>query len=796
MGKLVKDPVCGMMLDKDKALSAVVDGKTYYFCMESCLKTFLDPEGELKKMKQRVSVALSGALFFAIFRASIALIPAFFTMFLHFTTEWYLILFLISTPVIWFGGWSFYTGAVKSLKKRSINMDVLITFGVLTAYFYSSIVTFLPFIEAAIKIPEGSLLLPLSMRTAFFDTAAIIVAFILIGKFLEEGIKKKSSSAIRKLLDMKPKMANIIRNGEEQQIPAEKIEKGDIIIVKPGEAIPTDGIIIEGHSAVDEKLISGESLPVEKRIGDKVIGATINKTGTFRFEATEVGENTTLMKIVKMVEEAQASSAPIQKLGDKITSYFVPVVISAAVISFIFWLFFFELMFLPDLRYPVVAFYVLIAVLIVACPCTLGIATPAAIMVGVGKSAEYGILIRGGEYLQEIRNLDTIVFDKTGTITKGEPRVVNIINVNSMTELDVLRYAAIAEKNSEHPLAEAILLEAQKRNVILLGSKDFEAIPGKGVKILVDNDQILLGNRTLLKSFNINLQEEYENKIKELESEGKTVVLLAKNGVLSGLIAIADIIKDHAKETISELKAMDIETIMLTGDNKATADSVGKSIGIDKIIAEVLPDEKAQVIKQLQSEGKIVGMVGDGINDAPSLAQANVGVAIGSGADVAKETGGLILVRNDIQDVVNGIKISRKTMKVIRQNFFWAFIYNVLMIPLAMFGIIHPIIAAAAMSLSSLSVVLNSARLKLFKIKGETIIDKKGEKMEPKSVYSGIPQLQCKECAEKFDVPEHCGQPMHPEVVDGKEMLVCWMGPDCGKQIFPEHHGIAMDYVK
>ncbi|MBY9021400.1 MAG: heavy metal translocating P-type ATPase, partial [Candidatus Lokiarchaeota archaeon] len=523
--------------------------------------------------------------------------------------------------------------------------------------------------------------------------------------------------------------------------------------------------------------------------GDHVTGATLNKTGTFQFKATAIGAETTLMKIVKMVEDAQASSAPIQKLADKISSYFVPAVISAAVFGFIFWLFFFDLMIDPTLRYPVVAFYVLIAVMIVACPCTLGIATPAALMVGVGKSAEYGILIRGGDFLQEIKNLTTIVFDKTGTVTKGEPRVTDIVKFDSISKDKILEFAAISEKNSEHPLAEAILIEAREKKIELHDPDDFEAVPGHGVKVSYLNDEILLGNRKLMKKSEIEF-EKFESIIEDLEHDGKTTVLLAVNKKIAGVIAIADIIKENAKETIDELKEMGIETVLLTGDNQLTANAVGKKIGIDNIIAEVLPGEKVEVIKRLQSEGKIVGMVGDGINDAPALAQANVGIAIGSGADVAKETGGLILMRSDIRDVVNGIKISKKTMKVIKQNFFWAFIYNTAMIPLALLGIIHPILAAAAMSLSSLTVVLNSARLKLFKIKGERIIDDKSTAERRKN-----PILKCTKCGKEIDVPEHCDQPMHPEIVDGKEMLVCWMGANCGKQIFPEHHGIAMEYL-
>jgi Cu+-exporting ATPase len=397
-------------------------------------------------------------------------------------------------------------------------------------------------------------------------------------------------------------------------------------------------------------------------------------------------------------------------------------------------------------------------------------------------------LIRGGEYLEQIQNVDTVVFDKTGTITKGEPKVTDIIKLDTLSLDEILEFAAITEKKSEHPLAEAVLTAAREKGIGIEDPDEFEAIPGHGIKIRKNNNEILLGNRKLLKSINLNF-DKYENDLEKLENDGKTAVLLVVNKNISGIIAIADVIKDNAKETISELKNMGIETILLTGDNNKTANAVGRIIGIDEVIAEVLPDEKANIIKKLQEQGKVVAMVGDGINDAPSLAQANIGIAIGSGADVAKETGGLILVRSDIRDVVNGIKISKKTMKVIKENFFWAFIYNVAMIPLAMMGIVHPIIAAAAMSLSSLTVVSNSARLKLFKIKGERIISDEA----PLETFKK-PILKCKKCGLEMDIPMHCDKPMHPEIVDEKEMLVCWMGPECGKQLIPEHHGIPMEY--
>ncbi|MHA1264635.1 MAG: heavy metal translocating P-type ATPase [Candidatus Helarchaeota archaeon] len=790
---MVKDPVCGMTVDKNKALSAVIDGKTYYFCSETCLRTFQDPEGELKVLKKRVSIALAGAVFFAVFRASIALVPAFLTFYLSFTTEWYLALFIIATPITWIGGWTFYKGAIKSIKKRTINMDVLITVGVLTAYFYSTVVTFLPFFENWLQVPPGSLLIPESMRTAFFDTAAIIVAFILLGKFLEEAIRKRSSSAIKQLLDLRPQMATVLRDDREFVIPAEKLRLNDIILVKPGESIATDGIVVEGHSSVDEKLISGESIPVEKNPGDQVVGATINKTGTFKFKTTRIGEDTTLMKIVRMVEEAQASSAPIQKLADRIAAFFVPAVLGAAAFAFVFWFFFYPLAIDPSLSSPVLAFYTMISVMIVACPCTLGIATPAALMVGVGKAAEYGILIRGAEHLQEVKNLTTIVFDKTGTLTKGEPNVTDIISFGEFSEDEILKYAALVEKNSEHPLADAILQQANQRNIVVEEPDEFETIPGHGIKARKNSIEILLGNRKLLEKFGIDYQN-YEPKIQSLEADGKTIVILGINGKVKGVIGIADTIKDNVKETIAALKAEKIETVLLTGDNYRTAQAVAKTIGIDEIIADVLPDQKADVIKKLQSQGKVVAMVGDGINDAPSLAQANIGIAIGSGADVAKETGGIILMRNDIRDVLNSIKISRGTMKIIKQNFFWAFIYNTLLIPLAVIGIIHPILAAAAMSLSSLTVVSNSARLKFFKIKGEKVISE-GDSVKKLKQKRTEPVLECKQCGTTMEVPYHCNQPMHPEVVDGELMLVCWMGPNCGKQTFPIHHNTPMEYV-
>ncbi|MBI4743451.1 MAG: heavy metal translocating P-type ATPase [Actinobacteria bacterium] len=695
------DPICGMIVDKDKSIKRVIDGREYYFCMESCARTFEAPELELRSMKRRVTVALSGVLILAFLRVVVMLglatgatlvtwvpIPAlpYFT--------WGVWLFIIVTPIQFIGGWGFYTGAYNALKNKRANMDVLISIGTLTAYFYSVFVVFFP------KV------LPVKEKDVYFEVAAIIIAFVLLGKFMEEIIKKRSSAAVRKLIDLRPTIARIEKSGEEIEIPAENVQVGDIVIVRPGEKIPTDGVVVDGHSSVDEKMITGESIPVEKKTGDEVIGATLNKVGRLKFKATKVGSNTTLMQIVKMVEEAQASSAPIQRLADKASAYFVPAVLIVAFLSFTIWTL------TGNLAQAVLAF---VAVLVISCPCALGIATPAALMVGVGKGAENGILIRGGEYLERAQSLTTIVFDKTGTLTKGEPEVTDIISVNGTKEDEILKMAAIAEKGSEHPLGEAIIKEAKKKINNISEPGHFEAVPGHGVKVDINGSRILLGNRKLMNDFNIEIGS-LEEKIAALEEKGKTVMILAEGEKIYGLIAVADTLKGHSKEAVEKLKKEGIEVIMLTGDNERTAKAIAAQVGIDRIIANVLPWEKANIIKELQKEGKVVSMVGDGINDAPALAQSDIGIAIGGGSDIAKETGGIILVKDDIRDVVAGVKLSKATMRKIKQNLFWAFFYNTISIPIAAFGLLNPIIAAAAMALSSLSVVSNSALLKRFKL--------------------------------------------------------------------------------
>ncbi|MCC6503699.1 MAG: heavy metal translocating P-type ATPase [Deltaproteobacteria bacterium] len=697
-----KDPICGMVVEKGKSLKKELGGRTYYFCSDGCLKTFESPEEELKKMKRRVSIALAGVLVLAILRAAFFLGLAAGATIVTWAPipqlpwfTWGMWLFILVTPVQFIGGWSFYKGAYNALKNRMINMDFLIALGTSVAYVYSVIVIFAPDI-LPVKVAE---------RDVYFEVSAVIIAFVLLGKYMEEIIKKKSSAAVRKLLDLRPQVARVIRDGQEMEIPAEFVQVDDIVVVRPGEKIPADGLVMEGSSSVDEKMISGESMPVEKKAGDSVIGATLNKVGMLKFKAVRVGAETTLSQIIKMVEQAQASSAPIQRIADQVTGYFVPAVVATAFIAFFGW------WIAGNFPQGLLAF---IAVLIISCPCALGIATPAALMVGVGKGAEAGILIRGGEYLERAQKLTTIVFDKTGTLTKGEPSVTDIVPFE-FSEDEVLKYAAIAEKGSEHPLAEAIIKAARMKNIDVPDMDTFEAVPGHGVRVGFKGDTILFGNRRLMEANSIRIAD-FEEKMKGLEEQGKTAMLLVRNGAVIGIVAVADTLKESSISAVNALKKEGIEVIMLTGDNERTAKAVAGLAGIEKVIANVLPGEKAGIIKKLQSEGKAVAMVGDGINDAPALAQADIGIAIGGGSDVAKETGGIILVKDDVRDVFAGIKLSRATMRKIKQNLFWAFAYNTIGIPIAALGYLNPIIAAAAMALSSLSVVANSATLKTLKI--------------------------------------------------------------------------------
>jgi Cu+-exporting ATPase len=579
-------------------------------------------------------------------------------------------------------------------------MHTLIAIGTSAAWLYSTIVTFFPNFFPRAEV--------------YFDTATLIIALILTGRLFEDIAKGKASDAVRKLMDLQPKLARLIKDGKEIEVPVEKIQLGDILIVRSGEKIPTDGIVIEGHSSVDEKMITGESMPVGKKVGDEVIGATINKVGMLKIKATKVGADTTLSQIIKLVEEAQISRAPIQRLADVVSSYFVPIVILVAGIAFFVW-------YLIGLQSFQFSLTVAIAVLIIACPCALGIATPMAIMVGTGKGAENGILIKGGEYLEKAHKLQAMVFDKTGTLTKGEPSLTDIIPLSGLNEEEVLKLAAIAEKGSEHPLGEAIIRGAKDKGIDIPDPAKFDVVPGHGVKAEYNGKKILLGNRKLMKDNKIDI-EKLEDKISALEEEGKTAMVLALDGKVIGIVAVADTLKDYSKEAIEALQSMGIDVIILTGDNKRTADAIARKLGIKRVLAEVLPKDKVNEIKRLQQEGRIVGMVGDGINDAPALAQADIGIAIGSGTDVAKETGGILLIKEDLRDVVTAIKLSRKTVRKIKQNLFWAFAYNTALIPVAAgilypsFNILlHPIFAAAAMGLSSLTVVGNSMLLRRFK---------------------------------------------------------------------------------
>ncbi len=696
---LPKDPVCGMHVD-ERGLNATIGGRKFYFCSESCLRTFAEPEKELRNLKRRMYVAVSGALLLAIMRAGVYLGLAFGAVAVTWVPipnlpilTWGLLLFFITTPVQFIGGWTFYVGAYKALQKGVANMDVLISVGTLAAYFYSVTVLFLPN------------LLPVKQRDVYFEVSAVIIAFVLLGKFMEEAIKKRSSGAVRRLLDLKPRFARVVRAGTETEMPAEEIQVGDLVIVRPGEKVATDGVVVSGSSSVDESMITGESLPVEKSAGDEVIGATLNKNGTLKIKATRVGSDTTLSQIAKLVEEAQASSAPIQRIVDSVSAKFVPAVVGVAIVSFIGW----DLT--GNFTLGLLSF---IAVLIIACPCALGIATPAALMVGVGKGAEAGILIRGGQYLERSQKIRTVIFDKTGTLTQGQPSVTNVLSIANPEEEGLLHLAAMAEKRSEHPLGEAIVRAAREKKLALEDPDNFEAVPGKGVRAVYHGMEIIVGNRKLMHDHHINDISSLEGAIQMFEGEGKTVMIVAVSDKVAGVIAVADTLKPRSQEAVMELKSMGLDVVMMTGDNERVAQAIAKQLGIDRTLANLLPWEKTEQVKRLQDAGNVVAMVGDGINDAPALAQADIGIAIGSGSDIAKETGGIILIKDDIMDVARSIKLSKATMRKIKQNLFWALIYNGAGIPIAALGLLNPIVAAAAMAFSSVSVIGNSSLLKRF----------------------------------------------------------------------------------
>lgn len=600
---------------------------------------------------------------------------------------------VLAIPIQFYAGWQFYVDSYHNLKNRTANMSVLIAMGTSAAFFYSLAITL-----------WGRYL---GRSDVYFETGAVIITLIILGKYLEALAKGRTSEAIKKLMGLQAKTARIVRNGEEVDVPVEEVAVGDVIVVRPGEKIPVDGVISEGHSTVDESMITGESMPVEKKVGDEVIGATINRYGTFKFQATKVGRDTALAQIIKVVEEAQGSKAPIQRMADVISSYFVPAVIGAAFITFILWY-----VIAGDFKGGLLAFT---AVLVIACPCALGLATPTAIMVGTGLGAEKGILIRGGEYLEQACKLNTVVLDKTGTITKGQPAVTDVVSLGSWTEDWLLQVAARTEKNSEHPLAQAIATYAREVGHDLPDVEEFEAIPGHGVKALVDDHQVLIGNSRLMKRFDVDLAPVVERK-EALEAEGKTAVIVAVDGKAAGLVAVADTLKETSAEAVQMLHQMGIEVWMITGDNERTARAIARQVGIkpEHVMAEVLPEDKARQVQALKREGRVVAMVGDGINDAPALAAADLGIAIGTGTDVAMETAGITLMRGDLRGTVAAIRLSRQTLRKIKQNLFWALFYNSLGIPVAAFGFLAPAIAGAAMAFSSVSVVSNSSLLKRY----------------------------------------------------------------------------------
>jgi P-type Cu+ transporter len=733
---MAKDPVCGMFVEeKPDSIRYKKDGRVYYFCSKQCLNEFTQPEKELRKLKMYVAISVALTTPIVIFSLPHMLPTQFSALFpmsvMHYNNY---IMLVLATPLQFWIGWRFYRGLWDGIRARASNMDTLIAIGTTAAYLYSAVVTLAP----------GYF----PFKSVYFETAAIIITLILIGRLLETRTKEKASGAVRKLLDLQPRMAKVIREGGmEIEVPIEQVKEGEVMIIRPGERIPTDGVIIEGSSSIDESSVTGESIPVDRKNGDQVIGATINKSGLLKVKATKVGQDTVLSQIISLVEEARTGKAQMQRLVDQVAKYFVPGVLAIAIGVGLGWYFIGEI----GLTFSLLAF---VSVIIIACPCALGIATPAALMMGAGKGAENGILFKGGDYLEIAKKVKTIVFDKTGTLTKGKPSVTDIADLSGIGETELVRLTAIAESGSEHPLGQAVVNYAKEKGVMISNPNSFEALSGHGIRATYSDHTILIGNRKLMEDNNIPVTEAVDSTLKQLEFQGKTATLVAIDNKLSGIFALADTIKQNAKQAIDSLKAMGIEVVMLTGDNERTAKAVASKLGISRIIAQVLPQQKEQVIAKLKDEEKkVVAMVGDGINDAPALARADLGIAIGSGTDVAKETGGIILIKDDIRDVVTALDLGRKTVSKIKQNLFWAFVYNAGLIPIAggilvpfmgvgIFGWL-PMLAGLAMAMSSVTVVGNSMLLGRYKPKF-AVIKPKTEQIYPdkdiKEAY--MPQTQ------------------------------------------------------
>jgi P-type Cu+ transporter len=749
---MAKDPICGMFVEEtENSIHHTKDRITYYFCSSQCLNEFLEPEKALKKLKIHVTISI--ALTIPIIILSLPhMIPAIghaFPMEMMEYTNY--ILLALASPIQFWVGWRFYRGFWDGVKAKASNMDTLIAIGTTAAYLYSAIVTIIP----------GYF----PLTAVYFETAAIIITLILVGRLLETKTKEKASDAVRKLLDLKPRTAKVIRpvfreenekegsqknnnnNGhsnnqsnvnfdnskklksitkelKEIEIPVEQIEEGDLMLIRPGERVPTDGLVIDGSSSLDESALTGESIPVDKTTGDEVIGATINKNGLLKVKATKIGQDTVLSQIITLVEEAKTGKAKLERMVDQVAKYFVPAIVLIALGVFLGWYFIGN----AGLTYSILAF---VSVMIIACPCALGIATPAALMMGAGKGAENGILYKGGEHIEIANKVNTIVFDKTGTLTVGKPSVTDIVSLTDIGEQELLRLAAIAESGSEHPLAQAVIRKAKENGTPITNPDSFEAVSGYGLKATYSNHTIMIGNRKMMEDNQIAVTESMDTKLSVFEKEGKTAVLVSIDNTLSGIIAISDTIKENAKGAIKALKSKGIEVIMLTGDNKRTANAVASQLNIDRVIAEVLPHQKEEVVAKLKTqEGKVIAMVGDGINDAPALARADLGIAIGSGTDVAKETGGIILIKDDISDVVTALDLGKRTVSKIKQNLFWAFAYNTGLIPIAAGALVPvlglgvfgwlPILAGLAMAMSSVTVVTNSLLLGKYKPKYDT----------------------------------------------------------------------------